>query len=961
MYYFRDFSASSPERPKSAVKKVQNSVSGRRTSTPIKSAPKLKETTPVVPLKPRPPKTKGGLKQPLRLTKRGRPPVSTPKKNEVVEEEKEEIFEIVEETEENEKEIEELKEGRPVTNKRKKIDEDDFEDSSKLKSLSVVIERSSDKKIKLTSGEIFIKEEATESENSGVEKTPEKSVKKITSGSSIVKFPKTETPLKPIKKAPANKKVTETIITKGPKMISTGPTKSASPVKIAKPLPNIIKCKKCAILEQKVFKMEALEMSRGLTVKCQRCPVIELELKKVEEELEDIIESKLSKCQRCSLIEQKARRIEANLRKTQTEVNKLNNRLLAIDISEENFMKYKNKVKSYTGFPSYEYLMLVFEHVKPRLSELSHKGVSCFQMFILTIMKLKLNLPFWDLAFRFAITTTYSQNMFSKYVSILDSMLSHVILWPKANMEFRLQVLAGNLKQSFQYPYDKIEVSMLTSTNPSKLTEKDKCIRVCSALYHISQLVSSNHSQQLIRILKTTEEASKKGEKEKSDESSAAGEENKDKQKENTEVALTNGTENVDDTDIFFEDFCKDPNMNSKESLLLEIKHLRKEFDALLQRIHAQFKFYTGLRNYQVFKNLYAYLTPHVTNISTDKLTHFQQLHLILMRLKLNLEVEDLGYLFNVDSDHIVKITQLWIDVLGQKLAAYIDWPGGVQDLNSQKRLLGTVKLKYQILWGPALAPRNKDTGRERESIDEDKLLKACAAVYNIDDIEVLKNGKNVNQEETYDDIETQTNEELENSCIKIREDIYELRKHLMSSIATCLTEEKLQKNDEMVNYLTGFASLDTLKFVLNQIVPASKPDKKSVSVFQQFILALIRLKLNLTTQDLGHRFGVGNSNTIKIIQDWISILHSQVSTYITWPDDDDDALAFTELLMNTYAYIKCRGSAPFSVEAKQRTDFEIFDTPTLVCAGLYNIGIAAVSALKDPSDLEALAEDWED
>ena len=58
------------------------------------------------------------------------------------------------------------------------------------------------------------------------------------------------------------------------------------------------------------------------------------------------------------------------------------------------------KVRFYTGLPSYEVLMVVFEHVSSHVSRQT-QNLSRFQEFVMVLIKLRLNVPLQDLAYRF--------------------------------------------------------------------------------------------------------------------------------------------------------------------------------------------------------------------------------------------------------------------------------------------------------------------------------------------------------------------------------------------------------------------------------------------------------------------------------------------------------------------------------------------------------------------------------
>ena len=64
------------------------------------------------------------------------------------------------------------------------------------------------------------------------------------------------------------------------------------------------------------------------------------------------------------------------------------------------FFNSSEKVRFYTGLPSYEVLIVVFDHVAPHLSRrLGCTTLNRFQEFVMVLMKLRLNVPFQDLAY----------------------------------------------------------------------------------------------------------------------------------------------------------------------------------------------------------------------------------------------------------------------------------------------------------------------------------------------------------------------------------------------------------------------------------------------------------------------------------------------------------------------------------------------------------------------------------
>ena len=86
------------------------------------------------------------------------------------------------------------------------------------------------------------------------------------------------------------------------------------------------------------------------------------------------------------------------------------------------------KVRFYTGLPSYEVLMVVFEHVSSHVSRQT-QNLSRFQEFVMVLIKLRLNVPLQDLAYRFVVSVTTVSRIFSYWMVVMDVRLKFMISW----------------------------------------------------------------------------------------------------------------------------------------------------------------------------------------------------------------------------------------------------------------------------------------------------------------------------------------------------------------------------------------------------------------------------------------------------------------------------------------------------------------------------------------------------
>ena len=105
-------------------------------------------------------------------------------------------------------------------------------------------------------------------------------------------------------------------------------------------------------------------------------------------------------------------------------------------------------MRFYTGLPSYEVLLVIFEHVAPDVTRCT-QSLDRFQEFVLLLMKLRLNVPLQDLAYQFNISLTTASRIFSFWMVVLDAKLSTLVFWPEREQ------LRNTMPLCFQYAFGK--------------------------------------------------------------------------------------------------------------------------------------------------------------------------------------------------------------------------------------------------------------------------------------------------------------------------------------------------------------------------------------------------------------------------------------------------------------------------------------------------------------------------
>ena len=124
-----------------------------------------------------------------------------------------------------------------------------------------------------------------------------------------------------------------------------------------------------------------------------------------------------------------------------------------------------------------------------------------------------------------------------------------------------------------------------------------------------------------------------------------------------------------------------------------ELQALRSENQDLLQKVKSssisedffhnpdglpdkeKVKYYTGLPTMLTLTALVSFLAPQISSGPRSLTTKFQEVAIVLMRLRLNLPVQVLADLFHVSSSTVSRIFGKVLDVMYFKLKPLILWP----------------------------------------------------------------------------------------------------------------------------------------------------------------------------------------------------------------------------------------------------------------------------------------------
>ena len=97
---------------------------------------------------------------------------------------------------------------------------------------------------------------------------------------------------------------------------------------------------------------------------------------------------------------------------------------------DREYFRSDDKVRFYTGLPSYQVLVTTFNHVAPHVSRRT-QALDPFQEFVLVLIKLRLNVPFKDLAYRFLVSVPTVSRIFFSWMNTMDYRLRPLVHWPE--------------------------------------------------------------------------------------------------------------------------------------------------------------------------------------------------------------------------------------------------------------------------------------------------------------------------------------------------------------------------------------------------------------------------------------------------------------------------------------------------------------------------------------------------
>ena len=94
--------------------------------------------------------------------------------------------------------------------------------------------------------------------------------------------------------------------------------------------------------------------------------------------------------------------------------------------------------------------------------------------------------------------------------------------------------------------------------------------------------------------------------------------------------------------------------------------------------------------------------------------------------------------------------------------------------------------------------------------------------------------------------------------------------------------------SDDKVCFYTGLPGLDSLKTILQFVEPHVNRKSKTLTAFQELVMVLMKLRLNVPQQDLAYRFDVSQSTVSRVFLSWMTVMDIRLTPLIAWPEREE-------------------------------------------------------------------------
>ena len=106
----------------------------------------------------------------------------------------------------------------------------------------------------------------------------------------------------------------------------------------------------------------------------------------------------------------------------------------------------------------------------------------------------------------------------------------------------------------------------------------------------------------------------------------------------------------------------------------------------------------------------------------------------------------------------------------------------------------------------------------------------------------------------------------------------------LKTKLRDCSLFQRHLKPEQFILHYTGLPSYQVFKVIFDFVAPTVSRAGTKLAAFQEFMVVLVTLRLNPSSQDLAYRFDVHTSTISRILLKWLTFMDVRLKPLIMWP-----------------------------------------------------------------------------
>lgn len=157
---------------------------------------------------------------------------------------------------------------------------------------------------------------------------------------------------------------------------------------------------------------------------------------------------------------------------------------------------------------------------------------------------------------------------------------------------------------------------------------------------------------------------------------------------------------------------------------------------------------------------------------------------------------------------------------------------------------------------------------------------------------------------EEIDELKTKV-DALQKEKQTIEDELTSVRGKLERHKAMCVVTVEAIKDDVRTKFYTGLSTWYLFTLLFNFLSPyVRKP--RQLTLMDELFLVLLKLRLNLHSEDLAYRFGVSLSSVSRIFHVWMDVMYARLKLFIRWPERDVVQKTLPEAFKKHYPKTRC-------------------------------------------------------